>query len=301
MLLFQIVVSLVLFAAVCLCTWSLFRFSAAIVPAQFQAVRSSALPARNTLFENPLSGTVLAVALAMTRRFDFPGLRAKMRRDLDASGNPSSYTVDEYLALAAACAAMTMVAIGLTMGLWAGQRIPLVMFLALALGFAAPLWSLRSSAKARMRRISKKLPYTLDLIALMMSAGSTFTEAIEAIIHDDPQDDFNQELRFAIAEMEMGITRAAALENMAQRVPIDTLLSVVGAINQAERLGTPLSTILSVQAQMLRMYRSIRAEKLAASAGLQILLPTLLVLIAALLTLVGPIIIQLVRGDFTMR
>lgn len=175
------------------------------------------------------------------------------------------------------------------------------MFMALALGFAAPLWSLRSSAKARMRRISKKLPYTLDLIALMMSAGSTFTEAIEAIIHDDPQDDFNQELRFAIAEMEMGITRAAALENITQRVPIDTLLSVVGAINQADRLGTPLSTILSVQAQMLRMYRSIRAEKLAASAGLKILLPTLLVLIAALLTLVGPIIIQIVRGDFTMR
>ena len=300
MLAFHIFVSILLFAAVLLCVWSLFNFSAAAA-APLRPVQATGSPDRNTLFENPLMAPVLVLALALTRRFDFPGLRAKVRRDLDASGNPSSYSVDEYLAITMACAVTAMLLAALFMGFWAGRRIPMVMFLAMILGFVGPLWSLRSAAKARMRRISKKLPYTLDLIALMMGAGSTFTEAIDAIIRDEPDDDFNHELRIAGAEMEMGATRAAALESMAQRVPIDALLSVVGAINQAERLGTPLSTILSVQAQMLRMYRSIRAEKLAASADLQILLPTLLVLIAALLTLIGPIIIQLIRGDFPMR
>lgn len=119
-----------------------------------------------------------------------------------------------------------------------------------------------------MRCISKKLLYMLDLIALMMSAGSTFIEVIEVIIYDDLQDDFNQELRFVIAEMEMGITRAVALENITHCVFIDTLLFVVGVINQVDRLGTSLFIIFFVQVQMLWMYRLICAEKLAVSVGL---------------------------------
>jgi tight adherence protein C len=148
-----------------------------------------------------------------------------------------------------------------------------------------------------MGRIARQLPYTLDLIALMMGAGSTFTEAIQTIIREDPEDDFNQELRIVLSEIEFGTKRATALSNMAERIPMDALRSIVGAVNQAETLGTPLSEILKNQSNMLRMHRSVEAEKVSASASLRILVPTMLILVAVVIFLFGPLIIRWMRGE----
>ncbi len=48
-----------------------------------------------------------------------------------------------------------------------------------AAGFYVPLILLHGARDRRVIRISKQLPYTLDLIALVMAAGSSFGEAIE--------------------------------------------------------------------------------------------------------------------------
>ena len=136
------------------------------------------------------------------------------------------------------------------------------------------------------------MPYTLDLIALMMQAGSAFSEAIQTMIRDDPEQDFNQELRIVLAEIEYGTRRADALRNLAERIPLDTLRSIVGAVNQAEALGTPLSEILKSQSDMIRMHRSVRAEKLSAKASLRILMPMVLILAAALFTLFGSLVVR---------
>ena len=165
-------------------------------------------------------------------------------------------------------------------------------------GFLIPLFVLSSSATRRARRIGKQLPYTLDLIALVMASGSSFTEAVETLIRDDPEDDLNQELAFSLSEMEYGTTRAQALMNLGVRIPLDSLRSVIGAVNQAEKLGTPLSSILKVQAEMLRMHRSVRAEKLSASASLKILVPSMLILLAVVLVIGAPMIIRfIVQGS----
>ena len=110
---------------------------------------------------------------------------------------------------------------------------PVVSVFMMFVGFAIPLWTLQEAAAARVSRISKKLPYSLDLIALMMAAGSAFTEAIETLIRDEPDDDLNQELRIVMAEIEFGTRRGEALRNLAERIPLETLRSIVGAINQA--------------------------------------------------------------------
>ena len=86
--------------------------------------------------------------------------------------------------------------------------------------------------------------------------------------------------------------------NLGVRIPLDSLRSVIGAVNQAEKLGTPLSSILKVQAEMLRMHRSVRAEKLSASASLKILIPSMLILLAVVLVIGAPMIIRfIVQGS----
>ena len=291
-MLLQVFMSLLIFGSVFWLVWVLFRFPVAQEASPTQKL-SIALGAaeRKTIYENPLLGPVMLVALQIARRFDIPGLRQRIREDLGASGNPDGYTVDEYLALSlagAAAAGLLMAVLGM---LLIQQFLILFVAAAVVLGFYGPLIVLKNAARDRLSRISKRLPYSLDLISLMMQAGSTFSEAIATLIKDEPDEDLNRELRIVQAEIDYGTARSLALRNMANRISLDSLRSVVGAINQAEDLGTPLSSILKSQAGMLRMYRSVRAEKLAASASLRILIPSVLIVIAVLLTVFGPLIV----------
>jgi len=130
---------------------------------------------------------------------------------------------------------------------------------------------------------------------LALPAGSSFSEAIETLIRDSPDDDLNQELAIVLSEIEFGTPRRVALSHMAERIPLEALRSVVGAINQAETLGTPLAGILKLQSDMLRMHRGVRAEKLSASASLRILIPSMLILVAVVLIVFAPLLIEMIK------
>lgn len=295
-LLFQIFVSAVVFAGVFLPIWAIFRYPVPAEPPIHRRIAAAVGVNRDTVFENPLIAPMMSLGMNLARRFNFPTLRDKIRQDLAASGNPNGYSVDEYLAIAITSSlAMAILALLLDVMLGGGQSMVLFVPLMAGLGFYAPMWSLSSSASRRVARIGKQLPYTLDLISLVMAAGSSFTEAIETLIRDNPDDDLNQELAVVLSEIEFGATRKAALEHLAQRIPLESLRSVIGAINQAEALGTPLSDILKLQSDMLRMHRGVRAEKLSASASLRILIPSMLILLAVVVIVFAPLLIEFLR------
>jgi len=164
-------------------------------------------------------------------------------------------------------------------------------------GTAAMLYHLHGSATKRTRDISRRIPYTLDLIALAMGAGATFTEAVRTVVREDPEHPFNVELNTVLAEVDLGTTRRQALKNMSDRIPLEALRAIVGAIIQAEGLGTPLADVLKEQANLLRLQRSVRAEKLAAAASVRILVPSLLILVSVVLTVFAPVIIRGLKGE----
>lgn len=278
--------------------WSLFRYPAPTeTPLHRRFAVAIGADSRDTILEQPLLAPLVHMATACARRLNIGNLRTKVRTDLEASGNPNNYSVDEYLAICLMSSVGLVLASSAVSMVLSGLVHPLVVLFMGGLGFAAPLISLSSAARSRMMRISKQLPYTLDLIALMMAAGATFTEAVETLIRDNPEDDLNQELRLVQTEIDLGSKRAEALDHMADRIPLESLRSVIGAVNQAELLGTPLATILKSQADMMRVYRHVRAEKLSASASLRILFPSMLILLAVVLFVFGPWIIRAYRGE----
>jgi tight adherence protein C len=293
----QIIVTGLLGGSVFLMVWSLGRYPAASEPPthrRFAAAMGTA-PVRPLFDQGPLAG-VMSLLLQVARRTPGGGVRNLVRQDLDAAGNPNGYSHDEYLALCLGCAIVTGLGAALLTFLFTGGTGLFVPAFAAAAGLALPLWILHNDAARRAQRIGRQLPYSLDLIALMMQAGSTFTEAVTTLITDDPHDDLNQELRIVLAEIEFGAKRSVAMANLAQRIPLDALRSIIGAVNQADALGTPLAEILKNQANMLRMYRSVQAEKLAASASLRILLPSMLILLAVVLFVFTPMILQWREG-----
>lgn len=291
-----LILSLFVGVSVFLLIWSVFRIPLPDEPpVHRRIVLAIGAGQRQTLFEQPLLAPVMALAMMCARRFNVASIRTRVRENLDASGNPNGYSVEEYLAICLICSVFLAVLSAAVAIALAGTFNPLTAMIMAVAGFAVPLWTLKDAANRRKLRIGKQLPYTLDLVALMMGAGSTFTEAIETIVNDNPDDDFNQELRIVQSEIDFGTQRATALMNLANRVPLESLRSVIGAINQAEAMGTPLSQILKNQSDMMRMHRSVRAEKLSASASLRILFPSMLILVAVVIFVFGPMIIRYSR------
>ncbi|MEM6554004.1 MAG: type II secretion system F family protein [Planctomycetota bacterium] len=296
MLLIPLIASLAVFAAVFLTVYAVFRYPVPAEPPAHRRVARALGTDSDTLFENPLFAPPLNAAASFAGRINIPTLRKRIRQDLDASGNPSAYTVNQYLAICLITAVLTAIVGSLLAELLVGGILHLSLAVFAVLGFYVPLIVLKSTANKRVAAISKQLPYTLDLVALVMAAGSSFTEAVETLIRDDPDDQLNQELQLALAEIEFGSTRAQALDNLARRIPLETLRSVVGALNQADKLGTPLSKILKLQADMLRMHRSVHAEKLSASASLRILIPSMLILIAVVVAIFAPLVMGFLQS-----
>lgn len=295
--LLQLLASAAVFGGVFLPIWALFRHPMPSEPPVHRRIARAMGADAATVFEQPVVGSLLAGVGQITGQLNLPSVRNRIRQDLDGSGNAAGYTVEQYLTLCVVSALGLALVGGVCELLLGGGLLLLVVPLFLIAGFYLPLILLGNARQRRVIRIARQLPYTLDLVSLVMQAGSSFNEAVEALIRDDPEDDLNQELRLALSEMEFGTPRAVALENIARRIPLETLRSVIAAVNQADQLGTPLAYILKTQADMLRNFRAVTAEKKSASASLRILIPSMLIMAAVVLVVFGPVLIRGIRGD----
>ncbi len=218
-------------------------------------------------------------------------------RMLISAGSPEYYTPQEYLALAMSAGVALGACLEAGYFFANGQFSLLILVVGLVAGVGLTIYHLHNKASKRIALISRRVPYALDLIALAMGAGATFTEAVGTVVIEDKDHPFNVELNTVLAEIDLGNTRAQALRNLADRVPLEMLRSIVSSIIQAESLGTPLSDVLRQQASLLRLQRSVRAEKMAAAASVRILLPSVLILLSVVLAVFAPIIMRAIEGS----
>jgi len=257
---------------------------------------------RNTVFEVAPLQPLLVPLYHLVRRLNVPRFKQHVLRLLLALGNPNQYSPDEYIVV---CMVWGIVG---GFGLWAAAAVVLggvslfasVLYLLLGFGvgfFVAYLF-LRERALGRLRAIAKRLPYTLDLIAMAMDAGATFYEASQSVIQDEPDDPMNQELAIVVREIDFGRSRQDSLKNLGDRIHVDGLDSIISAVLQAEHLGTPLAEVLKLQAGLLRMRRSMRAERRAGEAAVKMLVPMMLILLSVVVVIFAPMIIRVIEGTY---
>ncbi|MBW3541093.1 MAG: type II secretion system F family protein, partial [Planctomycetes bacterium] len=152
-------------------------------------------------------------------------------------------------------------------------------------------------AQRRLMAIKKRLPFLLDLLTLLMEAGSTFLQALAEAVEEYREHPVGVEFGRVLAELSMGKNRTAALEAMRERLSDDEITSIVGSIVQGENLGTPLALIFRTQADVLRIKRTQRAETLAGEAGVKMLLPAILVMAATVIVILGPFVLSFIYSD----
>jgi tight adherence protein C len=166
------------------------------------------------------------------------------------------------------------------------------------------VWLLRCRlarlAQRRLQAIKRRMPFLLDLLTLLMEAGATFLSALRQAVEEFADHPVGEEFGRVLADMNLGKTRAEAFAAMRARLADDEITSIIGAILQGEELGTPLAHIFRTQADVLRLKRSQRAESIAGEAGVNMLLPGVLVMAATVLIILGPFLLNYLKFGWTL-
>ena len=219
--------------------------------------------------------------------------RERANRQIALAGDYLGLLPEEAVALSV----LTAIA-GLGLGWFLGDLAEMgsiVTIAGTALGAAFPYFQISAAAAERIKKVNRRLPHAIDLLALSMSAGLDFPGSVRQLVEKSgsPDDPLVEELTLLLQSLQLGRTRRQALEELASRVPSDGVLEFVGAVVQAELRGNPLVDVLRIQAEVSRRKRTVRAEESAAKAGVALAGPLILVFLTILILIVAPIVMKL--------
>lgn len=175
---------------------------------------------------------------------------------------------------------------------------PWMLFLPLLIGYTLPdLW-LKNKIAGRKYAIVRVLPETVDLLGLCIEAGLDFTTAVKWIIDKTPSNPMIEELGLVLEQIKWGKPRAQALKDMAKRLNIVEVTSLVQTMVQAERMGTPVAQTFSMLSEDTRAQRFNRGERIAMKAPIKMLIPLIFCILPVIgIVIGGPILLQFTQGS----
>jgi tight adherence protein C len=158
-----------------------------------------------------------------------------------------------------------------------------------------PLLLLKNKINRRQLSIKRAFPDTLDLLLICVESGMSIEAAFRKVSDEVGTQSvaLAEELTLTTAELSYLPDRRQAYENLAKRTDLDGVKSVCMALQQAERYGTPLATMLRVMAQENRDIRMSEAEKKAAGLPPKLTVPMILFFLPVLfIVILGPAAIK---------
>jgi tight adherence protein C len=237
---------------------------------------------------------------ARFNRAVFPLALPRIQREIQAAGLPRFWLAEEYLGKLELLALFTAPLYFYWFSDWFGLAGIMVTVGAVMLTAWFLRFRLSQRAADRLKLIKRRMPFVLDLLTLLMQAGSTFMNALRQAVDEFEGHPIAEEFGRVLTDINMGKTRAEAFHAMRERLADDEITSIIGSILQGEQLGTPLSNIFRTQADVLRLKRTQRAETVAGEAGVNMLLPAVVVMMATVLIILGPFLLNFMRFGMSM-
>ena len=249
---------------------------------------------RPTLVNIRLVRVALVALLPYVKGSGSAKYRETKRRHLQRAGFDPGVTVDEILAL-------KLIAAGI---LFLGLLIyPIPLFfklVAAGFGFFLPDIWLVDRAKFRQQQIVRDLPFMLDLLVLLVEAGSDFTAAIAKCVEKMKPGPMRNELDRMLKEFRLGASRSEALQSLARRLKTKEITTFSTALIQATELGANIGDTLRQQSEIVRATRFQRAEEMGGKASQKMILPLVMFILPAVLVMVaGPLVISFLRSGLT--
>lgn len=178
-----------------------------------------------------------------------------------------------------------------------GMRVAYSILLA-AFGLYLPNIYLSNMIQKRQLSIRRAWPDALDLTLICVESGMSIEAAFRKVAEEIGTSSIPlaEEMSLTCAELSFLQERRRAYENLATRTGLEQVKSVVTALIQAERYGTPLGQALRVLSQESRDQRMAEAEKKAAALPPKLTVPMIVFFLPVLfIVIMGPAMIQLFK------
>jgi tight adherence protein C len=216
--------------------------------------------------------------------------RERIHTSLVLGGLAYQYRAEEIISLQALGGI-----VGFLLGAWivgagvvGGGSGLLILVLLPVLGVYAPKSWLDRKVQERKDSIRRDLPDTLDLLAISVEAGMGFEGAL-GVVCDNFSSPLADEFARTLREMELGLPRREALQNLKKRTEVPELSNFVLTLTQADALGMPVGRVLKTSAGEMRTKRQQWAREKAAKLPVKILFPLILFIFPAIfVVLLGP-------------
>ena len=158
-------------------------------------------------------------------------------------------------------------------------------------GFYAPNLYISNRVSKRKFSIQRAWPDALDLMLICVESGMSVELAFRKVADEigTASAELAEELVLTNAELSFLQERRQAFENLANRTGLDSVRSVMQALTQAEKYGTPVATALRVLSAESREMRLNDAEKKAAALPPKLTVPMILFFLPVLfIVILGP-------------
>jgi tight adherence protein C len=163
------------------------------------------------------------------------------------------------------------------------------------IGWFLPSMIIGKLIKRHIKSIVSGLPDALELLVICVQAGLSFEDGIDRVagVLEQSQPALAEELILTSADLKILPSREQALANLAVRVDMPSVRSVVTTLSQTLRYGTPLAQALRVVSSELRNDTLVRLEERANQ------LPTLMTI--PMMLFIMPTIFMIVAGPAALR
>ena len=239
--------------------------------------------------------TALSYRLApRIRRILPPAWVRWLQQQINAAGRPEGTDVDSVLARGVMWFLITSPAIAIFLV----QGRPLPVLMAAAAIVVMPLARLSSLGRKRRERIDRDLPDFLDVLAVTVSAGIGFRQALGTVAErfGGP---LSQEIMTTLHQIANGASVRSAFRALRARNASEAMEEFTTAYLQAEELGAPLVDTLNQIAGDMRRAAAQRHRQKAAQLAPRVTLLTTVVMVpgAMILLIVG----LFVGADFDFK
>jgi tight adherence protein C len=229
----------------------------------------------------------------------------KMRKGLVRAGYRKSNSMMIFYGMKVFLAILLPVAL-LFFKVFISKEIPFISFMTVSIvmaliGYFLPNYWLTLVTAQRKRKIMEGFPDALDLMVVCVEAGMGLDAAIFRAGREIELKNkvISDEFKLLSLELRAGKTRREALRNLAMRIDLEDVNSLISLLIQTDRFGTSIAQALRVHSDSMRDKRQLMAEEIAAKLPVKLVFPLICFIFPSLfVVLMGSPAIKIYRNLF---
>lgn len=156
-------------------------------------------------------------------------------------------------------------------------------------GWFLPTMFIDFRLRLRARIVSSGLPNAVELLVVCVEAGLSLEDGLDRVVREIvwSQPVLADELALTLAELKILPGRDQALANLAERVDVPAIRSIVATLSQTLQYGTPLARSLRVVAAEMRNDFLLQLEERANRLPALLTLPVVLLILPTIFLILG--------------